>query len=358
MIMNKIFLICVFCLISGFNVNAQSCWVLQTSGTKEGLTSVHFNDTNNGYAVGNRGTILNTRNGGANWVADKEVDGNLTSVFSFNNTTYAVGSGYFQSNTPKTLGLIYKKNNYENMWDVTKTKFGYDYFRYGDYLESVYFIHSDTGYAVGSSGLIIKTIDGGKEWSVQSYLKPNEKYYNLHSVFFIDANFGYAVGGNDSLGIILKTNNGGTTWTQQTSGTNQNLNSVCFVDTNTGYAVGGGLWDKKGIILKTIDGGHKWMELSYTSPEDMYYELKSVFFINTNTGYAVGGTTVRSKQGKAIRIDKVDGLILKTIDGGTTWEKQTSGINRVLLSVFFNDNNTGYIVGDRGVILKTTNGGK
>ena len=56
-----------------------------------------------------------------------------------------------------------------------------------------------------------------------------------------------------SNGTILKTIDGGTTWTTLSSGTTNDLNSVYFTDANTGYAVG-----DTGTILKTIDGGTTW----------------------------------------------------------------------------------------------------
>jgi hypothetical protein len=39
------------------------------------------------------------------------------------------------------------------------------------------------------------------------------------------------------------------------------------------------------------------------------------------------------------------------------WNYQTSGTIETLTSVHFTDNNTGWVVGDNGTILKTTNGG-
>ena len=53
-----------------------------------------------------------------------------------------------------------------------------------------------------------------------------------------------------NFGTILKTINGGSTWTPQFSGTNESLNSVFFTDVNTGYVVG-----SSGTILKTTNGG-------------------------------------------------------------------------------------------------------
>ena len=56
-----------------------------------------------------------------------------------------------------------------------------------------------------------------------------------------------------ALGTILRTTDGGDTWTPQSSGTTNFLNGVSFVDANTGTAVGG-----EGTILRTTDGGDTW----------------------------------------------------------------------------------------------------
>ena len=69
--------------------------------------------------------------------------------------------------------------------------------------------------------------------------------------------------------------------------------------------------------------------------------LISTYFTDANSGYVVGE----------------DGTILTTHDGGTTWITQTSGTTQWLNSVYFTDPNTGYAVADSGVIIKTTNGG-
>src|SRR5207249_7061142 len=62
------------------------------------------------------------------------------------------------------------------------------------------------------------------------------------------ADIGFAVGG---AGRILRTNDSGVTWNEQTSGTSANLNDVSFAsDGLTGIAVG-----ESGIILRTTNGG-------------------------------------------------------------------------------------------------------
>ena len=77
-------------------------------------------------------------------------------------------------------------------------------------------------------------------------------YYNMsaYSVFFTDTLTGFAVG---SQGTIIKTSDGGINWTSQFSGTTKGLGSVCFINENIGYCAG-----HQGTIIKTTDGGLNW----------------------------------------------------------------------------------------------------
>ena len=81
-------------------------------------------------------------------------------------------------------------------------------------------IFANKGTAVGDFGKILRTTNGGTNWTQQSSGTP----YNLYDVCFLDANNGTAVGD----GKILRTTNGGTNWTQQTSGTTYSLYDVSF----------------------------------------------------------------------------------------------------------------------------------
>jgi len=70
--------------------------------------------------------------------------------------------------------------------------------------------------------------------------------------------------------------------------------------------------------------------------------LFGVYFTDANNGTVVGNS----------------GLILRTSDGGQNWTPQTSGTTNQLRAVSFTDANTGTVVGDQGTILRTTDGGQ
>ncbi|MBC7839500.1 MAG: hypothetical protein H7Y39_12800, partial [Nitrospiraceae bacterium] len=74
-------------------------------------------------------------------------------------------------------------------------------------LMGLYFRRAEQGWAVGSSGTILKTVDGGKKWKKIA----SGTTASLSAVFFFDEKQGWAVGAN---GTILRSQDGGNTWHQ------------------------------------------------------------------------------------------------------------------------------------------------
>ena len=176
-------------------------------------------------------------------------------------------------------------------------------------IRSIFFIDTDNGYGVGASGLLIKTINGGTGWTEPAGTGGTSN--QLNSVYLINVDTFYAVARG---GVIQKTTNGGVNWTAQTSGTTQHFNSVYFLDTNNGFAVGAG-----GTILNTTNGGTTWT----AQTSGITTALNSCYFIDTSNGYAAGDS----------------GVILKTTNGGTTWNTLASGTTSALFGIYYTASN-------------------
>ena len=311
--MKKTIILSIALAFIGFSSFAQ--WYAQVSNTVKNLTSVSFVGPNNGYAVGDIGTILKTNDGGSNWdlyTTNYLGYRNLRSVsFINNNNGFAVGQD-------ANDGTILQTTTGGAEWHEM---------RRNSHLigRSVFMFNENIVFVAGDEGKVAKTMDQGLFWNTQApgYLR------DLYSVYFTGIN-GYAVGWD---GIILRTSDGGENWSTQSVGLfGLCLFSVYFPTTSVGYAVG-----SNGTIVKSVDYGITWYALISGTTN----WLRSVYFTNDNTGYVVGDF----------------GLIMKTTDGGLTWYTQTSGTTENLTSVTFADANTGYIVGGHGTILKTINGG-
>ena len=148
----------------------------------------------------------------------------------------------------------------------------------GNSLNCVKFVNSNTGWAVGYHGTIIKTIDGGNNWTLIS----SGTMIELTSVYFTNEYTGWVVGATDpGFNIILKTTNGGINWISQSSGVNNYLTSICFINSYTGWVVG-----TAGLVLKTTNGGSNW-----NTQDTLSAAFRTVCFIDSANGWIVGGHT-------------------------------------------------------------------
>lgn len=158
----------------------------------------------------------------------------------------------------------------------------------------------------------------------------------LNSVYFLNSNYGWSVGNQ---GAILTTQDGGESWSAQSIGRSTSLQAVIFADMQNGWLLENITgYNGVGRIHHTNNGGSSW---SQQYQGTAYTYLYGLSFLNENRGWVVGSK----------------GVILYTDDGGVSWVSQTSNTTAQLNSVQFVDDNTGWIVGDNGVILHTTNGG-
>lgn len=143
------------------------------------------------------------------------------------------------------------------------------------------------------------------------------------------------------------------TWVQQSSGTPLDLNTVFFIDSLYGWAAGG--WNNAGIILRTTNSGNTW-NTAYNNTQAVF---QGAWFINRQTGWVVGG------RDNYVVIDSTCQKILKTTDGGITWQQQwnrNQNTNwRSCYGVCF-IGNTGWVTvtgwaDSLGYIINTTDGG-
>jgi hypothetical protein len=141
--------------------------------------------------------------------------------------------------------------------------------------------------------------------------------------------------------------------------TTNTYRGLCVIDSSTVWIVGenGKVWLRTGGVHS-----HGWQEKTNLPGRQGFYHFNDVFFINSSIGWIVGqckyDTTVNDTVYK-----KYQGVIYKTISGGSSWSIQTpatyaSNPPTPFLKVQFVDGSDGYVTCGNGIVIKTVNGGQ
>ena len=242
-------------------------------------------------------------------------------------------------------------------------------------------VNENEGWIAGSYGTILHTGDGGKSWHKQQ--TPTEEH--LFGLDFINERQGWAVG---SRGTIVSTDDGGATWKDRSIGADIILNDVRFVNARQGWAVG-----EFGRIYHTKDGGITWTKQN--SPIEVPFisgasrNLFRLLLSNSHGGWAFGldGVILTSPDGKKWELASQDSASAANLKRNHLFSASSVGLKKfavgergtVLVSQFdsrqwdalsapslpsnlngiaFGEEDTGLIVGSRGVILRSDNAGR
>jgi photosystem II stability/assembly factor-like uncharacterized protein len=190
----------------------------------------------------------------------------------------------------------------------------------------------------GTNPLVVRSTDGGKNWSE---VTSNLPLVDLYCVAAVDANRAW-VGSGD--GRIFATTDGGMTWSQQAyPGTKSPfINGIWFFPDGRGYAMGDPPATGRFIVLKSTDWGSTWTHLS-SEPTGSSTEAgwnNSFWWTDPDHGW----------------FGSNKGHIWKTTDGGNTWSSPSSGGTNSY-GVAFASSSNGYAIHDAGYIARTTDGG-
>lgn len=194
-------------------------------------------------------------------------------------------------------------------------------------------IDASTIVAVGRAGTIVRTSNGGTTWTVV----PSSTTENLLSVFFVDGATGWIAGLNSTL---LKSTDAGVTWTLVSIPVPTDLRAIQFVSVARGYTSGGPGQGGAGerVFFTTTDGGDTWQ------PQTMEYSMNGIAFVDADSGCVIGG-----------------GAVWKTTDGAQNWtryEARPPEVTAWLTDIVFVDALQGWVSGSQGFLTKTTDGGR
>jgi photosystem II stability/assembly factor-like uncharacterized protein len=194
-------------------------------------------------------------------------------------------------------------------------------------------------WASGTRGTIIRSIDGGSTWSVDSI--PNAAAFDLRGIHARNDRVAHVAA---TAGRIWKTIDGGKTWalTFQAADTSMFLDAIVFRNDRDGFALGDPM-NGQFIILATTDGGETWHEAQgaarpMANDGEAAFAASGTSLVLSGARFGwlgTGGSTAR---------------VYRTADGGATWRAHASAIpaksaSGGVFSVAFADSLHGIVVG-------------
>ncbi len=295
------------------------------------LTDVFFIDPEYGWAVGDRGVVRVTRDGGQSWRLIR-APGNcrLESVrFLDRKNGWAVG-GWTQPYTHKTTGLVLRSHDgglsWEAISDVTLPA-----------LKEIRMFDGTRGWAVGTPSAlypsgIFQTTNGGRSWTAI----PGKSSHTWTTCEFRSTRGGIAAGESGESIIALST---GLRKSRADNFAPRKIHDICMLDAQLGWMVGDG-----GLALTTVDGGLSWIVPPKPVPKVVREQFDFRAVAACGPQCWIAGTP--------------GSRIWHTPDGGQTWSSAKTGINTPITSLTFIDTKRGWAVGSFGTILATTDGGR
>lgn len=292
--------------------------------------TIKFFDENNGLIFRNEDGIGKTNDGGKTWLYSYNpiIEKNKTSWLK---NSFWLNNGY---------GWLVFENS--NLLKTTDFGLTWTQKKFDRSCEDVHFVNQNVGYVTlfgGSDSVIQKTTDGGNSWSVVGTFPKK-----ISSIFFLNDSLGWATTTSTTTSenkIILKTTNGGLTWSQNIVTTPNQfafITDIYFTDANNGYAM-----TLNGWLLKTVNGGESWLLNNIFNLSTNANSYSKIDFVNLQVGY----------------INLLNKKIAKTTDGGENWvinDIQNDITSGSIAEIDALNDNIIYVGGYTGLLKSTTSG--
>ena len=325
--------------MTGFGINKYSYHVYKTENggssfqtnyslQPPNLYAVDFLDSINGCCVGSGGEIIITNNAGENWqIIPRPTHTDFKSIVCINEDIW-IGVGDY--------GYIMKSSDLGHTWTQKNSNTS-------EHLNTIFYSTPNTIMTIGDNGTILRSIDYGETWQdvsvSQSIWLTEGKFVNDSTAFIL--------GNTDQFPYcryFYKTTDSGNTWTTIEE-CDIKPNCSFFISTTDGFIGRGNL------LYKTTDGYNNW-EIIYQCDNPTFIDINYINFYDENFGF-LSGVYTDGNEHAGTTWDVTN--VYYTTDGGYTWEFLFSkSINKIS----YTDNNTGFMVGNNGLIYKfdfTTN---
>lgn len=303
----------------------------ETMQNDASLADVTFVDGQRGWAVGDRGVIWHTSDGGKTWQLQRSgVSCSLSSVSFIDQAHGWVAGGATRTYSDASQGVLLATSDGGATWReleqptlpaITQLKF----------FDAKRGMAAGAASAVFPSG-VFTTNDGGRTWQPL----PSEDAGQWLAADFPDPQTGAVASAGGQFGTLMRRH---VVKSPSAVASSRAYRAVRLAPPTAGWLVGDG-----GLVMLTSDLGHTWQTPPGALPE----------FVSANFDFravAVAGPQVWVAGSPGTRV-------FHSADGGRTWTAHPTGQNLPLRALEFVDERIGYAVGDLGTILATNDGGR
>jgi photosystem II stability/assembly factor-like uncharacterized protein len=311
-------------------------WAIQQLPVHVYTNDIYFADSVNGWVAA--GThLLHTTDGGTTWGEQSERSYMLSGL----SASEIWGAGFRDTILHTTDGgNRFRKYSLKNYFGFDSVHLFY----------KLNFIDSVIGWVAADGWRhdtiipgLIKTTDGGNSWARLTLPGPSYIYQRIFIQFF-DREYGLVLLDEAPM---YRSMDGGTTWDSLSWPGYEFVMDMQFLTKRVGW-----LSSNAPVLMtyatETIDSGRTWDD------HFLLFQCSDVttflHFTDTSNGWVVQNTCLNGGGNE----------IWHTSDGGVNWDKQLTYSPQFYFrpgKIFFADKDHGWVIGDSGVILKTTNGG-
>jgi photosystem II stability/assembly factor-like uncharacterized protein len=238
-----------------YSEDAGKNWLQAEVPVSTTLTSLHFSDDKNGWAVGHGGVILNTKDGGLTW--EKQFDGdqaNKLILTQINQNLHSLKQAYEAADEYDQEDLLFEVENAE--YALSDAEFDAEMGAANPLLD-VWFENEKHGYVVGAYGFFFTTIDGGENWEFIASRMENIDRYHLNAIQKIK-NGAILIAGE--AGALFSSTDMGETW-ETLYGPYQGSYFGIQHTQNQHEVLVYGL---RGNVYKSVDDGQSWDKIETT----------------------------------------------------------------------------------------------
>lgn len=354
-------------------VDGGASWTGVPGPSTAALSDVAFADAQHGWALASDGSIWQTTNGGTRWTAvlldiDKgdgmAVNGGSLRVIS---ASRALAGNAASMVATEDGGLTWRRTALV-----------------ADVVTPNGTLYATTG---GAGGELLRSTDFGKTASVvASGAAGLYATYGSAASFSDDRNGWFLVSGYDYsfnwASRLLRTTDGGETWVETTA---SGLPGVFSNVQIRMYGDAGWIWSPVGQLYRTTDGGAQWSPV--TQPPLWWMQTAKAIDATTLFVAGYGGawlttdggaswksvtpedeeamgsaTTPRFQRAGSVWLIQYGPRVYRSNDQGASWQRVLGAApdeaNTALRSLWFIDAKNGFAASDGGVLLRTTDGGR